>query len=224
MTVLSELQGVVERVKELGTTGAEPVQLQRDAFYLATVLEAVLQQATLRPCHVSGTHAPDHHIHGTVCDYMRADAGQRMVAALGLDLSTAPHELHPAEGCYWCHNIPSQQEFRDKLIKSWEWAGVKPTAEMLEPAADGVHPGDTALVLSVLTHEWQTWQQATERLSLILTDRMGGEKQYFNVTRFWKTIDRLADEGRVERRGISARLPQEVVAAEPIVNPYRSAS
>jgi hypothetical protein len=68
----------------------------------------------------------------------------------------------------------------------------------MEPGIDVVQPGDTQRVLDVLTYEFETWQDLTEKLSVVHGS--------FNSDRFWKVVRALEAEGRVDHRGISVKL------------------
>ena len=175
-------------------------------------LEGMLDAATIRPCHVTGMHTPNHHINGSVCELMVTDTAKRMLAAAGIVVKDLPHELHPAGaykdgGCGWCHDVPSQQEYRDRLIESWKWAGVEPTPELLAPANDAVREGDTQMILGMLTDDWTPIQALQERFNAAVPE------QYTN-DRLYKGIRLLEESGQAERQTYTGatRLTSEVSA------------
>jgi hypothetical protein len=99
---------------------------------------------TLRPCHITGMHTPEHHLIGT-CTEQRNDMLLRLLAAMQTEEGELPHGLH-GQGCHWCHEVPSQERYRDRLRKTWEWAGVPVSEALAATARDGWHPGDDEAV------------------------------------------------------------------------------
>lgn len=160
-----------------------------------TRLARALANLTLRPCHVTGMHDPNH-TDRYLCREQQADLLDRLLRAAGIELADIPHELHPEGTCYWCHEVPTQEEYRVKLRKVWDWAGVPHTAELAALAPDWVRPGDDEEVLAALTDEFETWQVVLPRVSFTSSDR------YFRV------LSDLDDAGRIDRQGISARRKQ----------------
>lgn len=194
----------------------EDARTQHFVHDMARTLNAVLTAVVVNPCHVTGMHTPGHHVNGSVCDIMLSKMAKNILEAVGIEnTSLIPRDLHD-EGCGWCHEIPTQEEYRQRLRESYEWAARIPPAELLEPASDAVLPGDTKRVLEALSDEWQTWQAVTKTLAQDEPEVPttfngipdGGTTRFFSTTRYWRIIERLVADGRVERNGISARLTQ----------------
>lgn len=90
----------------------------------------ILRVARLRPCHVTGMHEPNHHLNYT-CEIQRGEILAEVLAAARLEADDIPHALHP-EPEYWCHGIPSQEYYRERLRRTHEWAGL-PVPDALVP-------------------------------------------------------------------------------------------
>lgn len=96
--------------------------------------EEILDALSVKPCHITGTHRPEHHLEST-CDHQRADAFGSVLELIGASEDEIPHKLHD-ETCFWCHDIPSQEKYRESRRRTHEWAGVPVPEEMAAPAKD----------------------------------------------------------------------------------------
>lgn len=126
-----------------------PDDLQEVAEAARALLDALDAALALEPCHVIGMHDPTHTPRG-VCDLQRSDVAKRVLAALGLDVEALPRRLHPPE-CGWCHDVTTQEEYRERRRDLYRWAGVEVPAEMAEPAPDASRPDDPFWALCILT-------------------------------------------------------------------------
>lgn len=100
----------------------------KDTFTRAELLEAL----RIEPCHVTGQHDPNHTPHH-VCSIQRAEAFSRVLELLGVKEEELPKALH--EHCGWCHEVPSQEEYRIRNRELYEWAGVPIPPELAEPGS-----------------------------------------------------------------------------------------
>lgn len=163
----------------------------------------LMDALTLRPCHVTGMHTPEHHAR-FMCAHQKAAMLDAVLAALGIDnAADLPHALHD-ESCGWCHRVPAQERHREGLRETYRWAGVEIPAHLAEPGDDVPREGDNDIVWSVLTDEFQTWQDGLKAIH----DATG---QHLPHERWWHAVSALVDDGLVEVRDISARRRQ----AEP---------
>jgi hypothetical protein len=96
--------------------------------------DEILAALTVRPCHITGIHNPDHHRKYTCAD-QRAEAFRQVLELIGATEDELPRALHN-ENCGWCHRIPSQERYREDLRKTWGWAGVPLTDDLAAPAPD----------------------------------------------------------------------------------------
>jgi hypothetical protein len=73
--------------------------------------EQLMEALTLRPCHVTGTHQPDHHLphrnaftgkptDGYVCNLQLTAALKGLFELLGITEADLPRALH--QDCIWC--------------------------------------------------------------------------------------------------------------------------
>lgn len=120
----------------------------------ALLRERLLELLVLRPCHTTGLHTPDDHLR-TVCSEMKISVFDRLLAAVGIDEADLRHELH--EECCWCHDIPLQEEYRDRLRRTWAWAGVPLTPELAADAPDKPQPEDVELMFAHVPDHWTVW-------------------------------------------------------------------
>lgn len=95
--------------------------------------EEILEALAIRPCHITGLHEPDHHLKYSCAEQDRESVRALMVL-LDASFDERPHRLH--EGCGWCHNVPSQEEYRARLRETHEWAGVPVPEALAAPAPD----------------------------------------------------------------------------------------
>lgn len=153
------------RGRPLSVHNADMSELSADAAHVKALFEdadweSVADALTLRPCHTTGEHTPNHHVTRT-CPDQRSRMLEGILDALGVVEAELPRALHD-DGCYWCHHVPSQETYRVDLRKSYAWAGVEIPAELAATARDGWHPGDDEAVLSALRvlcagHGAQEW-------------------------------------------------------------------
>lgn len=164
------------------------------AEWAARAVTEVLREAlAIEPCHITGEHEPDHHLR-YLCRDQQARALAGLLAGLGLNFDDLPRRLHP--GCGWCHRIPAQERYRERLRATWAWAGVDIPAELAEPAPDAPRPGDGDLVAAYLTPQWQWWPDVVRQA----TSMPGG--------RVSAALDALLAAGIAEKRGHGAGTPQ----------------
>lgn len=73
-------------------------RLKLESFVRARVLELL----SLRPCHVTGQHNPNHHLeHSEPCGFQRQDVLARLLEDLGISIvDDVRREDHPV--CGWC--------------------------------------------------------------------------------------------------------------------------
>ena len=96
--------------------------------------DEIVEMLTIRPCHVTGMHTPDHHLKFT-CDIQRSAALRNLLNELNVGEGQLPRDLHD-ESCGWCHRIPGQEQYRERLRQTWAWAGRKISAALAKPAPD----------------------------------------------------------------------------------------
>lgn len=141
MGVLDDLRSALANdATSEGATGRELLRRLTALESTARALLAAIDEAAwLAPCHSVGMHGQ----HGPecLCDQQRTAVGGAVMEALGIEPASLPRRLHPAE-CSWCHRIPGQEQYRDRLRQTWDWAGVENTPELAEPAPDAPHPDD----------------------------------------------------------------------------------
>lgn len=101
----------------------------KEMFTRAELLEAL----ALEPCHVTGQHDPNH-TPRHVCSIQRAEAFERVLELLGVTEEELPKRLH--EGCGWCHEVPSQEEYRIGMRRLHAWAGKPISEELAAPGSD----------------------------------------------------------------------------------------
>jgi hypothetical protein len=129
---------------------------ETEAEWTARAVTALLADAlAVRPCHITGMHEPDHHTRYR-CSEQKAAALDALLAGLGLEFGDLPRRLH-GETCVWCHRVPGQEKYRERLRATYQWAGAEIPAELAESAPDAPRPGDTDVVLARLTGEWRQW-------------------------------------------------------------------
>lgn len=109
---------------------------------------------SVEPCHITGMHDPEHHTR-YMCQDQRASMLDRVLAVLGLTVGELPRRLH--ERCGWCHDVPNQEEYRQRLRETYIWAGLEIPPDLAEPAPDAPRPGDTWVVLAHITIDWHYW-------------------------------------------------------------------
>lgn len=111
--------------------------------------EQVLEMLSIRPCHVTGMHEPEHHLKYT-CPLQKAEAFDRALTVLGAAIEDMPKHLHDA--CYWCHGdpppvdaageptrslgSPSQERYRQRSRETHTWAGVPVPAWLRKKGTD----------------------------------------------------------------------------------------
>lgn len=140
---------------------------------LRAELAAVRAALTVQPCHITGMHTPDHHTESS-CSYQRAATLDRVLAVLGTTYDDLPRELH--DDCHWCRHVPNQEQYRERLRRSYRWAGVEIPAELAELAPDAPRPGDPELVLPCVTGEWRLWSEVAAdavKATGLNSDRVG---------------------------------------------------
>jgi hypothetical protein len=165
-------------------------------------LQDVLDVLAITPCHITGMHEPEHHLR-YLCSTQKAELLDKVLAVLGLAFKGLPHRLH--DECGWCHRVPAQEEYRERLRQTWEWAGVPLTDELRAPAPDVPSPDDVEVVYAALTDEFETWQVVLPRVHV-------SGLSHFPVGRYWSAIRTLGD--RVETRDISVRRRQPTATAD----------
>lgn len=153
----------------------------------------ILDVLALEPCHITGTHTPNHHLE-SLCTYQKAAMLDRLLAFLDTNVDELPRRLH--EDCYWCHNIPTQELYREHLRATYRWAGVEISDELAAPAPDVPRPGDADAVHAALTGEFAPWQDVLPKVNAPDTGHMPH-------TRYWAAVEALGD--RVEQRDIAVR-------------------
>lgn len=169
-------------------------------------LAAIVAALTVRPCHVTGLHSPEHHLRYS-CDIQKADTLDRVLAAIGTTYDELPKELHP--GDLWCHSVPSQEQYREGLRQTYRWAGVDIPEELAALAPDAPRPGDEERVLAAIEpgDRWQPWQEVTKRIRVPEKHPNGWDGMA--TSRYWTAVAALHKAGRIERHDIVVRLPQE---------------
>jgi hypothetical protein len=141
----------------IGNPGVFVPRGEREAAscWSARAVIVVLAEAlAVHPCHITGMHEPDHHTR-YLCTDQKAAALDGLLAGLGLEFADLPRRLH--DRCGWCHEIPTQERYRERLRRSYRWAGVEIPPELAEPAPDASRPGDTDLVLAHIPADWRHW-------------------------------------------------------------------
>jgi hypothetical protein len=129
---------------------------ETDGAWSARAVTTLLADAlAVRPCHITGMHEPDHHTRYQ-CSDQKAAALDGLLDGLGLTFADLPRRLHD-ETCGWCHTVPSQERYRERLRATHRWAGEGIPPALAEPAPDALRPGDTEVVLAHVTGEWRHW-------------------------------------------------------------------
>lgn len=160
-----------------------------DEELVATLAQVLTPTLAIEPCHVTGMHDPNH-TERYLCDIQTTAVLSHLLAALGLHTRDLSHQLHPDTpydegGCYWCHNVPREENDREQLRQVWRWAGVEPSAELAALADDALRLGDDDLVASVLfTEHALTWPQVHAALDA----KVGGK---FNDVRANRALHKL---------------------------------
>jgi hypothetical protein len=162
---------LVDRIAQaVGDPGSFLPRLHRDdderreaiTRWSTRAVVAVLTEAlTIEPCHITGMHDPDHHVRYTCAEQLR-EVASRMITGLGLTIDELPHRLH--EKCGWCHNVGTQEKYRERMRESHRWAGVEIPAELAAPAPDAPRPGDTDLVLAHFPDGWRYWPDVLKEI------------------------------------------------------------
>jgi hypothetical protein len=93
----------------------------------------LLKLLRIEPCHTTGMHDPTHTTKHVCAGQLRASL-ERLLGALGVTPGELPHALH--DDCYWCHGVPTQEEYRVERRALHEWAGVEIPKALSEPAPD----------------------------------------------------------------------------------------
>jgi hypothetical protein len=96
--------------------------------------QEILDAMALHPCHVTGMHTPEHHLDGSVCNIMLSRSAEGVLALVGATVDDLPRRLH--DDCGWCHRVPTQEEYRERLRQTYAWAGEEVPPELAEPAPD----------------------------------------------------------------------------------------
>jgi hypothetical protein len=148
----------------------------------------LLELLMLEPCHVTGMHDLNHTVNG-VCDIQRGAVFKRLLATLDVSEEEVPHRLHD-ESCYWCHSVPSQEVYREKLRRLHAWAGVPISADLAEPAWDAPRPEDVEAAYAVVPVEWTNYGTVRKMWSESLP-----------AIRFSYAIDTLTTAERVQNNG-----------------------
>lgn len=168
---------------------------ERRVYTRAELLDAL----RLEPCHVTGMHNPDHHLKH-VCDIQRSAAFNRVLELIGIDESELPHALHGSD-CYWCHGVPSQEEYRERNRKTFKWANVPVPAALAEPAPD--HPKFDVSERKVLS----AVRRAGKRTPDGWVGRGSTMEEALDLPRhsgkYQRPLSRLIDEGKLEERVIN---------------------
>lgn len=81
--------------------------------------QQILDAVTLKPCHITGEHDPTH-TPDRVCASQTAAAFRGLLALLDVEVEDLPRALH--DTCYWCNNVPTQEEYRVQQRRLHEWA------------------------------------------------------------------------------------------------------
>lgn len=116
-----------------------------NALQSPALLDQMVEALTLHPCHITGMHSPEHHLE-YVCEHQKGVLLESLLGVLGLrDADSLPHRLH--ESCGWCHDVPSQEKYRERLRKTYEWAGVPIPEDLAALAEDAWRMGDDETVL-----------------------------------------------------------------------------
>lgn len=150
------LTGMTETVP---TATPDVVDLLRHA--LDTRPEAIREALTLRPCHITGMHRPEHHLDFT-CEHQKTRMLDNLLGVLGIqDPGALPHALDD-DSCSWCHRVPSQEMYRDRLRRTWAWAGVPLSDELAAPANDAPRPADAPAVLAAFGYLHEQAEDPTD--------------------------------------------------------------
>lgn len=163
----------------------------------------LLERLRLRPCHVTGMHEPNHDPNA-FCSSQKVAMLDELLESLDIKVEDITRELH--EDCGWCHRIPSQEKYRERVRRDHRWAGVPIPPELAETAPDVPQDGDPEYVLGFIDDEYRSWQRVTRGMD---RPEGGGPMPH---ERYWHAVHVLAAQGLVEVRDISVRLKQEEVA------------
>ncbi|MGH3405132.1 MAG: hypothetical protein ACRDRJ_21910 [Streptosporangiaceae bacterium] len=165
------------------------------------VVEVLREALAIQPCHITGEHEPDHHLR-YLCRDQQAAMLSGLLAGLGLAFGDLPRRLH--DGCGWCHRIPAQERYRERLRATWAWAGADMPAELAEPALDAPRAGDGDLAAACLTAEWQWWPDVVQQVQ---------ETTLMPAERVSAALDTLTAARIAEERRSGAGTPQIRLAA-----------
>lgn len=154
--------------------------------------EEILHALRLEPCHVTGMHTPEHHLDYT-CDLQRTKGYERVLKLIEATDAEIPRALH--ENCGWCTRVPGQEQYRERLRRTYEWAGVEIPAELAAPAPDApefdVKERDIMRVVRRLgsgrQDRWVSQGALPEALDL-----------HRHSTLYQRPLARLIDKGKLE--------------------------
>jgi hypothetical protein len=74
------------------------------------VRQSVLRMISLKPCHVTGEHEPDHHLRSDhVCSLQKARMLDDLLAMLDIEINEVDRQPH--RECYWCGADPKHAEW-----------------------------------------------------------------------------------------------------------------
>lgn len=175
---------------------------------LDTNPDAIRDALTLRPCHITGCHRPNHHLDYT-CTEQKARMFNALLGALGVLVpENLPRALH-GPSCSHCHTVPSQEEYRDRLRRTHQWAGIPVSEDLSAPANDAPRPEDAPMLLAAYAHlhhttEPDTWHSAVDRNRALAHIGMDGIP--------WERVA-AADRNLVEAGLIEERTIRNLVCA-----------
>lgn len=153
------------------------------------LVQALVERGLLdrRPCHITGMHEPEHHLRADCAD-MKAATIERMLLAAGVSYHELPARLHDLGDCGWCHGVPSQEKYRERLRRTWAWAGVDLTPELAASAPDKPQPDDPDTVLWLWrSGDWYSpWH---------------GDALPIHYERVYAARDELTEQGLLEHNG-----------------------
>lgn len=177
------------------------------------MLDRLVDALTIEPCHVTGMHDPTH-TERYLCDIQHSSIVKRLLETLGLTSGVLPKRLH--ETCGWCHDVPTQEEYRKRLRSLHQWAGEEISEDLAAPAPDAPREGDDEIVLAALRalakEDPGEWVSSTH-LDTRIEDMLG---QPLDVTRrnlVWRNL--VATEV-VEEKTFQNRVHVRLVAEGPV--------
>lgn len=161
--------------------------------------EEILEALAIHPCHITGMHSPEHHLNGSVCSHMMTDSADGVLALIGATQDELPRHLHGPQ-CGWCHRVPTQEEYREQLRRTHEWAGEDIPAELAAPALDApcFDVPDRKVLRAVRNAKsdieggWKSWDSIREYLGL---------RRHEN--KHSRPLQRLVEQGKVESKILS---------------------